>query len=208
MREQLQKTIRDVKQVLRDAIRSANQTHASGPLSACLDKISKTDAVLRRPCGDLVKTAQDVLQHLHVCSFRMQCIYSCADTYKCTYHRNRHMYAQMGGYIHFSAPLCLMPRCMQRKPKFHVLCIGTDEWTLDADKMADLFVKDLSYPPERVHVLNKVGAAMSWVVVCLLVSDTLGLEYSRSLCVVQGKGPTDKEVIDKILHLKTKVLAQ
>ena len=80
MREQLQKTIRDVKQVLRDAICSANQTHAPGPLSACLDKISKTDAVLRRACGDLVNAAQNLLQRLHVCSFRMRCIYTCTDT--------------------------------------------------------------------------------------------------------------------------------
>ena len=40
-----------------------------------------------------------------------------------------------------------------------MLCIGADEWTGDADKMAELFVKDLMYPRERVHVLNKVRAA-------------------------------------------------
>ena len=56
----------------------------------------------------------------------------------------------------------------------YVLCIGMDDWASDARTMGDLFVEELRYPPEHVHILNK------------------------------GKGPTRKEVLDDIASFNTR----
>lgn len=37
---------------------------------------------------------------------------------------------------------------------YHVLCIGMDDWEKDADMMHDLFVRQLRYLAENVHVLH------------------------------------------------------
>ena len=90
---------------------------------------------------------------------------------------------------------------VQLKPKFHVIFIGTDKWTADADKMAELFIKVLKYPRKRVHVLNKVGAD----VFNLLSSPAPPTSTDHRFCVTQGKGPAPHEVIDKISQLSQEV---
>ena len=69
MRKKLNKVLENIKRALRDAIRTAEQTRESGPLSACLDQLSKGDDLVRQSCGDLAKDAQKLLDHLNVCSF-------------------------------------------------------------------------------------------------------------------------------------------
>ena len=60
-KQKQRKIIENTRQVLSQAISTAERTRESGPLTDCLDKLINND-LLRDPCADLIKRAETLLE--------------------------------------------------------------------------------------------------------------------------------------------------
>lgn len=63
MKTKLRRTIKNVEQMLREAISTAESTREQGPLAAYLDTLV-ADEVLRQSCADAVESAENLLATL------------------------------------------------------------------------------------------------------------------------------------------------
>ena len=71
------KGIANMRQVLRQAISTAERTRESGPLAGCLDNRINTDNLLRDPCAGLIKDAETLLEDIREKAVREgACAYS------------------------------------------------------------------------------------------------------------------------------------
>ena len=71
------KHIASMRQVLRQAISTAERTRESGPLADCLDKLINAEDLLRDPCADLIKDAETLLEDIREKAVREgACAYS------------------------------------------------------------------------------------------------------------------------------------
>ena len=58
------KHIASMRQVLRQAISTAERTREWGPLADCLNKLINADDILQDPCADLIKDAETLLEDI------------------------------------------------------------------------------------------------------------------------------------------------